>query len=85
MYLSKQMAQFVIDEFAANNIEYTAIHDAELIDGDSLTRIDYDDRDPFIGNHIFVAGVAFTKDLFARAGRKAEADNIINAALRKNE
>jgi hypothetical protein len=85
MYLSKEMAEFVINEFAANNVKYIATHDAELVDGDSLTRIDYEDQDPYVGNYIFTSGVAFTNNLYRRAGRKAEADNIINAALRKNE
>jgi len=50
MYLSKEMAEFVINEFAANNVKYIATHDAELVDGDSLTRIDYEDQDPYVGN-----------------------------------
>lgn len=85
MYLSKDMAEFLINELAANNVEYLATHDAEQIGEDSLTLIQYDDRDPFIGNYIFTAGVAFTNELYRKAGRKIQADNIINSALNKNE
>lgn len=85
MYLNKEMSEFVINEFAANNVEYLAIPDAEQIGQDSLTLIQYDDKDPFVGNYIFTAGVAFTNDLYRKAGRKIQADNIINSALKKNE
>ena len=85
MYLNKDMAEFLINELAANNVEYLATPDAEQIGEDSLTLTQYDDRDPFIGNYIFTAGVAFTNELYRKAGRKIQADNIINSALNKNE
>lgn len=83
IYLSREMAEFVIHELAANNIEYLATHDAEVVGSDSLTLIEYDSRDPFIGNHIFLAGVAFTNEFYRQIGRKIAADNLINSVLNK--
>jgi hypothetical protein len=85
MYLNKEMSEFLINEFAANNVEYLAIPDAEQIGEDSLTLIQYDNRDPFIGNYIFTAGVAFTNELYRKAGRRVAADNILNSVFKKDE
>jgi hypothetical protein len=85
MYLNKEMSEFLINEFAANNVEYLAIPDAEQIGEDSLTLIQYDNRDPFIGNYIFTAGVAITNELYRKAGRRVAADNILNSVFKKDE
>lgn len=85
IFLSREMADFVINEFASNSIEYYAKYDCENVGEDVLTEIQYDPSEPFAGNCIFIAGVAFTNEFYNKIGRKITAENIINSALNKKE
>lgn len=81
MYLTNEMAEFVIDEFAKNNVNYEAKKDFLMENGDIVVEITYDQNQHFVGNHIFSAAIAFTDTFVKKAKRQVLADQIINEVI----
>lgn len=81
MYLTNEMAEFVIDEFAKNNVDYRAKKDFLMENGDIVVEITYDQNQHFVGNHIFSAAIAFTDTFVKKAKRQVLADQIINEVI----
>lgn len=75
------MAEFVIDEFAKNNVNYEAKKDFLMENGDIVVEITYDQNQHFVGNHIFSAAIAFTDTFVKKAKRQVLADQIINEVI----
>ena len=75
------MAEFVIDEFARNNVNYEAKKDFLMENGDIVVEITYDQNQHFVGNHIFSAAIAFTDTFVKKAKRQVLADQIINEVI----
>lgn len=81
IYLTNEMAEFVIDEFAKNNVNYEAKKDFLMENGDIVVEITYDQNQHFVGNHIFSAAIAFTDTFVKKAKRQVLADQIINEVI----
>ena len=81
MYLTNEMAEYVIDEFAKNNVNYEAKKDFLMDNGDIVVEITYDQNQHFVGNHIFSAAIAFTDTFVKKAKRQVLADQIINEVI----
>ena len=81
MYLTNEIAEFVIDEFAKNNVNYEAKKDFLMENGDIVVEITYDQNQHFVGNHIFSAAIAFTDTFVKKAKRQVLADQIINEVI----
>ena len=81
IYLTNEMAEFVIDEFAKNNVNYEAKKDFLMENGDIVVEITYDQNQHFVGNHIFSAAIAFTDTFVKKAKRQVFADQIINEVI----
>lgn len=81
IYLTNEMAEFVIDEFARNNVNYHAKKDYLMDNGDIVVEITYDETQHFVGNYIFTAAIAFANTFIGKAKRQVTADQIINSAI----
>lgn len=81
IYLTNEMAEFVIDEFVRNNVNYEAKKDFLMENGDIVVEITYDQNQHFVGNHIFSAAIAFTDTFVKKAKRQVLADQIINEVI----
>lgn len=81
IYLTNEMAEYVIDEFAKNNVDYRAKKDFLMENGDIVVEITYNERQHFVGNHIFSAAIAFTDTFIKKAKRQVLADQIINEVI----
>ena len=81
IYLTNEMAEFVIDEFAKNNVNYEAKKDFLMENGDIVVEITYDQNQHFVGNHIFSAAIAFTDTFVKKAKRQVLGDQIINEVI----
>lgn len=83
MYLSEEMAEFVIEEFSKNNVNYHAINNIMLENEEIVTEITYDQNQHFVGNHIFTAAVAYSNHFLKRIDRRLTGDKIIEEAMNK--
>lgn len=81
IYLTNEMAEFVIDEFAKNNVNYEAKKDFLMENGDIVVEITYDQNQHFVGNHIFSAAIAFADTFVKKAKRQVLGDQIINEVI----
>lgn len=81
IYLTNEMAEFVIDEFVRNNVNYEAKKDFLMENGDIVVEITYDQNQHFVGNHIFSAAIAFTDTFVKKAKRQVLGDQIINEVI----
>lgn len=81
MYLTNEMAEFVINEFARNNVNYHAKKDYLMDNGDIVVEITYDETQHFVGNYIFTAAIAFANTFIGKTKRQVTADQIINSAI----
>lgn len=81
MYLTNEMAEYVFNEFARNNVNYNAKKDFLMDNGDIVVEITYDETQHFIGNYIFSAAVAFSNTFITKAKRQVAGEQIINSAI----
>ena len=81
MYLTNEMAEFLIEEFAKNNVAYNVKKDILMDNGDIVAEITYDQNQHFVGNYIFTAAVAFANSFISKASRQVAGEQIINSAI----
>jgi hypothetical protein len=81
MYLTNEMAEFLIEEFAKNNVAYDVKKDFLMDNGDIVAEITYDQNQHFVGNYIFTAAIAFSNTFINKAKRQVAGEEIINSAI----
>jgi hypothetical protein len=81
MYLTNEMAEFLIEEFAKNNVAYNVKKDFLMDNGDIVAEITYDQNQHFVGNYIFTAAIAFSNTFVSKAKRQVAGEEIINSAI----
>jgi hypothetical protein len=81
MYLTNEMAEFLIEEFAKNNVAYNVKKDFLMDNGDIVAEITYDQNQHFVGNYIFTAAIAFSNTFISKAKRQVAGEEIINSAI----
>jgi hypothetical protein len=81
MYLTNEMAEFLIEEFAKNNVAYHVKKDFLMDNGDIVAEITYDQNQHFVGNYIFTAAIAFSNTFINKAKRQVAGEEIINSAI----
>jgi hypothetical protein len=81
MYLTNEMAEFLIEEFAKNNVAYHVKKDFLMDNGDIVAEITYDQNQNFVGNYIFTAAIAFSNTFISKAKRQVAGEEIINSAI----
>lgn len=81
MYLTNEMAEFLIEEFAKNNVAYDVKKDFLMDNGDIVAEITYDQNQHFVGNYIFTAAIAFSNTFISKAKRQVAGEEIINSAI----
>jgi hypothetical protein len=81
MYLTNEMAEFLIEEFAKNNVAYDVKKDFLMDNGDIVAEITYDQNQHFVGNYIFTAAIAFSNTFINKAKRQVTGEQIINSAI----
>ena len=81
MYLTNEMAEFLIEEFAKNNVAYDVKKDFLMDNGDIVAEITYDQNQHFVGNYIFTAAIAFSNTFVSKAKRQVAGEEIINSAI----
>jgi hypothetical protein len=81
MYLTNEMAEFLIEEFAKNNVAYDVKKDFLMDNGDIVAEITYDQNQNFVGNYIFTAAIAFSNTFISKAKRQVAGEEIINSAI----
>jgi hypothetical protein len=81
MYLTNEMAEFLIEEFAKNNVAYNVKKDFLMDNGDIVAEITYDQNQHFVGNYIFTAAIAFSNTFINKAKRQVAGEEIINSAI----
>jgi len=81
MYLTNEMAEFLIEEFAKNNVAYKVKKDFLMDNGDIVAEITYDQNQHFVGNYIFTAAIAFSNTFVSKAKRQVTGEQIINSAI----
>jgi hypothetical protein len=81
MYLTNEMAEYLVDELARNNVNYHTKKDFLMDNGDIVVEITYDQNQHFVGNYIFTAAIAFANTFIGKAKRQVAADEIINSAI----
>jgi hypothetical protein len=81
MYLTNEMAEFLIEEFAKNNVAYHVKKDFLMDNGDIVAEITYDQNQHFVGNYIFTAAIAFSNTFISKAKRQVAGEEIINSAI----
>jgi hypothetical protein len=81
MYLTNEMAEFLIEEFAKNNVAYDVKKDFLMDNGDIVAEITYDQNQHFVGNYIFTAAIAFSNTFISKAKRQVAGEQIINSAI----
>ncbi len=81
MYLTNEMAEFLIEEFAKNNVAYNVKKDILMDNGDIVAEITYDQNQHFVGNYIFTAAIAFSNTFISKAKRQVAGEEIINSAI----
>lgn len=82
MYLANDMCEFVIEEFARNNVMYHAVKNVLLENGDIVVEITYDQNQHFVGNFIFTAAVAYSNHFLKKSSHQLYGSKIIEEAMK---